>query len=245
MPDALNARRVMPGVGRLILFMKVILLASILIMIVSLLGQCSTSTQEPNPQSSVNSIGTPSPSKDSDSEEGLPAIPYEKMLEMIAGLSKQAGISNLREAKLADSETEIRIWKAFGLAYPRCFILNIQKDASNAFILAPKVMKGKAIFDRKGEPIYIKTALESPRSGWEEVISYLKEQGIDSSVKLSLDQRYVPEPDAEEIIIEVKTGSQYSMVHYIEFTESKDGKKALNICQRIENEFGKKIGCGS
>jgi hypothetical protein len=219
--------------------MKVILQASIFVVIATLLGQCSTSTHNSNLQSSYAPVPF---EENANSEEGLPAIPYETMLGEITNLSKKVGISNLREANLSGSETEVRIWNAGGLIIPVCLVLKIQNESSAAVRVAPKIVGDRAIFDKQGKPIYVKTDLGSPRSGWSEIVSYLREQEIIPSVKLALDKRFMPEPDQLSIIIEVKTGAQYSMVHYAEFTESKDGKRALNVSRRIENEFGKMLG---
>src|SRR5712691_2642870 len=48
---------------------------------------------------------------------------YEAMRSMIKRQSLIAGLKNLGESASTHSETEIRIWVGFGLAYPRCFIL--------------------------------------------------------------------------------------------------------------------------
>jgi hypothetical protein len=224
---------------------KILRVASMLIIIASVIGGCTLKYKESNSNTDADSqFVSSSPTNDSIDPANYRPFPYEEMLREIAGLSRQTGISNLREAKLSDSETEIRIWRAGGTFLPVCFILKIQKDAPNAFFVDARAVGDKVVRDKKWSASFAKTVLQPPRSGWKEVISYLKERGIDSRVRLSLDRVLVPAPDQNTIVVEVKQGSQYSMVFYPEFTESQDGHKALDICRRIENEFGTRMGCG-
>jgi hypothetical protein len=174
--------------------------------------------------------------------EGLPVIPYDEKLRQVAGLAKQAGIANLRDAKLSDAQTEIRIWKGFGLVYPRCFILAVSNGIPTASLTAPRVKGTKAVF-RKGKAVYANTRLNEPCSGWDNLFAYLKEYGIGSTIDLALDKHYLPYPDAEDLVLEMKNSSHYSMVYYIDSTTTADGKKAFGICQKMETEFHFHLGC--
>jgi len=62
-------------------------------------------------------------------------------------------------------------------------------------------------------------------------------------MKLSLDDQYLPDPDEEAIAIEVKSPGNYEMVFYTLSTRSEDGHKALQVCRKIEQEFGIMMGC--
>ena len=106
------------------------------------------------------------------------------------------------------------------------------------------VVGNKAVF-HKGNPIYVNTPLNAPHSGWVNLLAYLKQNGIDSSINLALDKRYELYPDAESLILEMKTGSRHTMAHYIDSTVSDDGKKAFAICEKIQNEFDIQLACKS
>lgn len=152
------------------------------------------------------------------------------MLGVLKRESQTLGIKNLREAKI-DDETEVRIWMMFDVALPRCFILKENNGDYKAIYAA--AVKGK-----KGIP---KATLTPPHSGWDEFDGFLKEQGVDVPIKLSLDEKTLPEEDI--VLIEGKSGVQYSMVFFFTNTKSEDGQKALKVCRRIEQEFSIRMGC--
>lgn len=204
--------------------------------IVALLASCSFTNRKSPTFVAVNS-STPQAT-----DRGLPALSYEEMLPKVAGLSEQASIPNLKDTDLSDEQTEFRLWKAFGLVYPRCFVLKMDHGNRVASFVSPKIVKNRAVF-RKGNPVYLKAPLNAPHSGWENLLGYLKETGIDSSIRLAVDGRYLPYPDAEELVLEMKTGSRHTMAYYIDSTVTADGKKAFAICHKIENEFDIQLGC--
>jgi hypothetical protein len=128
--------------------------------IVALLGSCSFADRQSPASVAVNSSTPPA------TDEGLPAMSYE---EMLPGLSKQASIPNLKDVSLSDAQTEIRLWKAFGLVYPRCFVLKIDNGNPAASLVSPKIVGNKAVF-RKQNPLYINAPLNAPHSGWENLL---------------------------------------------------------------------------
>lgn len=167
---------------------------------------------------------------------------YEQMLPQLVRLSKQAGIPNLKDVSLSDTQTELRLCKAFGLAYPRCFILKIDNGEPGASFASPKVVGNKAVFS-KGNPVYVNAPLNAPHSGWPTLLAFLKENSIDTSINLALDKHYMPYPDAESLILEMKTGSRHTIAHYIDSTATVDGKKAFAVCEKIQNEFDIQLAC--
>jgi len=84
------------------------------VLIGSVIAACSAGTDDPRLQLQSP---TPSPSI----PDGAATRTYDEMLKVVADLSKQTGIANLKAAKLAAGQTEIRIWKGLGLVTPRCF----------------------------------------------------------------------------------------------------------------------------
>jgi hypothetical protein len=205
------------------------------LIVVGLLASCSaTYTQSP----ATVAVNSPTPT----TNEGFPPLSYEQMLPELAHVSKQAAIPNLKTLNLSDSQTELRLWKAFGLAYPRCFIVKIDNGNPTASFATPKIAGNKGVF-RKGNPVYVDTPLNAPHSGWPRFLAFLKENDIDTSINLALDKHYEPYPDAEALILEMKTGSRHTMVHYIDSTVTTDGKKAFAVCDKIQNEFDIQLAC--
>ena len=217
--------------------MKVLFIVTMVVLLGGVTGPCSS---DDKPRAIIATLASPSPT--SADRDGLTTIPYDEMLGKVAGLSKQAGIVNLKDANLPNGQMEIRVWKAFGLAYPRCIVLVIMYGNARASVVAPKISQSKAVF-RNGNPVYADTPLNAPRSGWDNFFSYLKEHGIGSSIELALDKRYVPDPDGEELILEMKNGSHHSMAYYNDATSTIDGKKAFDVCKQIRNEFDVNLGC--
>lgn len=151
-------------------------------------------------------------------------------------------LKNLSETTLG-RETEMRFWVGFGLASTRCLILKTREGNDQALYIGPRVAGDKPVFDDKGEAIIDTITLGAPKSGWEEFEIFLKNQGIDSPLKLSLDKKHEPSTDGESIVVEVKSDDAYSMVFFSVHTESQDGQKALKVCRRIAEEFDVQIGC--
>ena len=167
---------------------------------------------------------------------------YEQMLLEVARLSKEAGIPNLKDANLTDAQTELRVWKGLGVVSLRCFIMKIDNGNPTASFATLKIVGNKGVF-RKGNPVYVNTPLNVPHSGWPNLFAYLKQNGIDSSISLATDKRYEPYPDAETLILEMKTGARHTLAYYIDSTVTDDGKKALAVCEKIESEFDIQLAC--
>jgi hypothetical protein len=224
--------------------MKVKLLTLILVTLHILVIGCSSPPIASKLSTNARPKRTPIPPADLISDVAWLSFRYDEMLKTIAGYSKQMGIGELRKAKIPDSDTEVRIWHGFGLATPICLVLKIQDGNSVAYRMAVEIVNDKGVMDKNGEFVYVKADMQSPRSGWNEVISYLKSQGVLPSIKLSLNNTVETRgTDEEFIVIEARTGLQYSMVFYPDSTMSQDGQSAFNICRRIENEFGVRVGC--
>jgi hypothetical protein len=164
------------------------------------------------------------------------------MLPQVAGLAKQSGIPNLKDANLSNAQTELRLWRGLGLITPRCFVLKIDNGNPIASIATAKIVGNKGVY-RNGNLVYANRPLTVPRSGWPTLLEFLRQNGIDRSINLTLDKHYEPYPDAEALILEMKTGSRHTMVYYIDSTVTADGKKAFAVCENIQNEFDIQLGC--
>jgi hypothetical protein len=192
--------------------------------------------------SEIKGQSPPPPNAISATDESFPPMSYEQILPEMARLSRQVGIQNLKTAKLSDSQTELRLWKAFGLAFPRCFVLRIDNGNATASFLSLKIVDNKRVL-YKGKPVYNNINLNTPPSGWSNLLAYLNQNGIDSSIKLVLDKREELYNDAESLILEMKSGSHHTLVHYVDTTRSNDGKKAFAVCGRIQKEFDVHLAC--
>ena len=161
---------------------------------------------------------------------------FEEMLTAVRSESAKLGVSSLKDSPW-EPGIEVRVLVGFGLAHPRYFILTSRRGTHEASLITAKVVGGKAVIDKKGRLLSTKMVLSAPSSGWDEFERFLKDQGIESPIKLSLDDVDIPDPDQEIIVVEVKSGSVYSMVFFPSNTESEDGKKAWAVWERIKREF--------
>lgn len=167
---------------------------------------------------------------------------YESMLQMLDRESANLRIPSLRTTE-PDSHSEIRIWVGFGLAYVRCVLLKQVGATQEAIYVGPKVIGGRAARDSKGKVALPKRELGAPRSGWIDLREFLKEQGVDSPIRLSMDDQSIVVPDGETIAIEAKSKDKYTMVFFSVYSKSQDAQKALQVCRRVEHEFGITMAC--
>jgi hypothetical protein len=220
--------------------MRTTTLAFTIVALASLSNECSRDSKVVNPQSNgATQSASPSASIQNDVKVRKA---LQAQVEVIQGAIKRESlklkINNLRDS-VSDAETEIRIWVGFGMLYLRCFMMKELNGRREAFYIAPKTNGDKT----EGEVPMTKLSLGSPKSGWNEFAEFIKKQGVDSPMKLSLDAKYLPDPDEESIAIEAKSHGNYEMVFYTLSTKSEDGQKALQVCRKIEQEFGIKMGC--
>lgn len=169
---------------------------------------------------------------------------YETLQYLLKQESLKLSIEDLREAKLSDGESEIRIWLGFGLAYPRCFMLRNLNGREEAAFIGPRKVSFDARSVGNAQVLMPKIPLGPPRIGWPQFDQLLKQQGFGSPIQLTLDESYTADPDEEIIVVEAKSGASYSMVFFPVFTESVDGRKALAVCKMIEQQFAIRVGCG-
>jgi hypothetical protein len=122
-------------------------------------------------------------------------------------------------------------------------MLRREKGRDKAVYITAKSTGVQAATGVKAQTLMTKTDLDPPKSGWDEFDRFLQVQGVDSPVKLTLDDKHIPDPDEEIIAVEVRSGAEYSMVFFSPHTESTDGRKVLAVCHRIEREFDILMGC--
>ena len=98
---------------------------------------------------------------------------------------------------------------------PWVSVENLHNADPTASFVSPKTSGNRAVF-RKRKPIYINAPLKPPHSGWENLLGYLKQNKIESSIGLVVDKRNFPDPDIEELVLEMKTGSRHTMAYYLD-----------------------------
>ena len=168
----------------------------------------------------------------------------EAMLRAIKREAIWSKLRNLKEVSLRPGDSETRVWVGFALMNTPCFILKEVNGQKSAVFISAKVSRRESS-DRKPRVLPVHTVLSAPQSGWLEFDKYLKEQGVEYPLRLSLDDKHTGDPDEETLVIEIKSGSMYSMIFFPVFTETADGKRALEVCRKIEQEFQIKLGCGN
>ena len=214
-----------------------------LVVFVSWWSQCSSNSKSDSKAISSNNSANQKPSPDvGEKREKELRSQYEAMKNDIRRASRKLGIENLSDSSSGTTD-EIRVWLGFGLIYPRCFILTNVQGARQARYLAPKVVGGRTKSDKKGDVVFAKNVVGTPKSGWDKLDGFLREQGIDSSIKLAAESQHTIDPDEQVIAIEVRSGSTYSMVFFHSGNEGMDAQKALNVCRRLESEFNVKMDC--
>src|ERR1700738_2075851 len=193
--------------------MKLTALIIAIVVFVFCWSQCSSNSKSDSKAISSNNSANQKPSPDV-SEKGEKELrsQYEAMENEIRGASRRLGIENLSDS--SGSVDEIRVWLGFGLIYPRCFILTNVQGVRQARYLAPKVIGGRAESDTKGDVVFVKNVVGSPKSGWDKLDGFLREQGIDSPIKLAAESQHTIDPDEQVIAIEVRSGTTYSMVFF-------------------------------
>jgi hypothetical protein len=215
--------------------MKIAVLTTVILLVACLSYHCSSRSKIGNNRPDGVRSNAPTPADRSKMRKDLQSR-YEEMLTAVKSESTKLGVSSLKDSP-EEPGLEVRVLVGFGIAHPRYFIFTNRSGRNEAFLITAKVVSGKAAIDKKGRLLSTRIALSAPSSGWEEFERFLKDQGIESPIKLSLDERETPDPDQEIIVVEVKSGSVYSMVFFQQNTESEDGKKAWAVWEKIKREF--------
>lgn len=159
----------------------------------------------------------------------------------IAKQSREYGIDTLGQSAPVQG-FETRIWHGFGLTLPHCLIIRKTNDQWSATFVAP-ARNGYVQTGPKTKLVIEKRQLTEARSGWNQLEMFLRKSGVDAPIGLRFDEHQIAVPDGQSIIIESKAQSTYSVVGYSEYSESHDGKQAMDVCRRLEQEFYVYLGC--
>lgn len=152
--------------------------------------------------------------------------------------AKWSGLGNLEELSLTTLSSETRIWVGFDGAETPCFVVRSDGTRKSAALISARFMRnGKVTVSP------VRTELSGPKSGWISFETYLRDQGVTNPLKFSPDNMHIVDPDEGSIVIETKSDSAYSMVFFPLGTETEDGKRALQICRKVEQEFGISMRC--
>ena len=154
--------------------------------------------------------------------------------------AKWSNLEDLEELSLTPLRSETRIWVGFDGAETPCFIVRSDGTQKSATLISPRFVRS----DGKVTVTPFRTELTGPQSGWSSFETDLKDQGVTNPLKFSLDNLHMVDPDEGSIVIETKSDSAYSLVFFPLGTQTEDGKRAVQICRKIEQEFGVSMRCG-
>lgn len=152
--------------------------------------------------------------------------------------AKWAKLENLEELSLTPLSSETRIWIGFDGAETPCFVVRSDGTRKSAALISARFMRNAKVTVSP-----VRTELSGPKSGWISFETYLRDQGVTNPLKFSPDNIHIVDPDEGSIVIETKSDSAYSMVFFPLGSETEDGKRALQICRKVEQEFGISMRC--
>ena len=163
----------------------------------------------------------------------------EAMRRTLKREAKWANLEDLEEHSQTPLHSETRIWVGFDGAETPCFIVRSDATQKSATLISARFVRR----DGKVKATPVRTELTAPQSGWSSFETNLKDQGVTNPLKFSLDNLHMVDPDEGSIVIETKSGSAYSMVFFPLGTQTEDGNRAFQICQKVEQEFGISMRC--
>lgn len=164
----------------------------------------------------------------------------EAMRRTLKSHADWAKLHNLEQLSLGKAQSETRICVGFDGAETPCFLLRSDGTQQTGELISAKfVSRGGNV-----TVLPIRKKLNAPKSGWAALDQYLREHGLTHPLRFAPDNKHVIDPDEGSIVIEAKTGADYSMISFPLGTETEDGKRALAICRKIETEFSVNIRCG-
>jgi hypothetical protein len=147
-------------------------------------------------------------------------------------VTKLAGLSPLKMANIAPTDTEVRVWYGFGLFGLEGFVIKRTNNQWAAFHLKAHHYSPDSTKQVARGP------LSAPKSGWEQCWERLTNSGV-----LTLPSgTEPPDPDAEGFYVETMAGGSYRNYLYNspEYSDSPNAKRMLAIGDIIADEFGLK-----
>jgi hypothetical protein len=155
--------------------------------------------------------------------------------------SKVFGIENLKQKRNL-SDFEIRIWSD-DVTFLHCLLITNKDGKWKASMLT-----GDMMLNRRTGYLYLKKtkSLKNlfPKSGWKEISNIFSRKGIRFPFLYKIDElNKPPEPDEGLVKLEFKSEKQYGLVFYQKLSDSRDAKKIIELCKRLQNEFNVDLGC--
>lgn len=156
----------------------------------------------------------------------------ERQKSSIKRASRKIKIPSLNEARFGKNEAELRIWNIiniFGIYWVECFILRKENDQMKASYIVG--------FNQPKKFRFKNHSLNDPKNGWQNLNNYLRSNGIEFDLNLTIDKELFDGPEGEEIIIEARGGEKYKMYWYPKGTKTADGKRVQQLCTKLVEEF--------
>ncbi len=163
----------------------------------------------------------------------IPNANWEKIFfEGINAITDSTGLEKLREKNLSKNDTEIRVWRGFGLEPLEGMLF---KQIDNRWTVY-YVSQDKKYDSIKAETIQL---LRKPKSGWKSFTDQIFDEGIlelPDSEKIGCD---VDTLDGQSYVVEIYKNKIYRTYRYDSASETKcpEGKKMNNIAEIIAKEF--------
>ncbi len=194
----------------------------ILVALTLLFSACA----KPAPVVSIAPLATPTPALELPSGQFLAAE--------IDRVTKLAGLSPLKTASVAPTDTEVRVWYGFGLFPVEGFVIQRENNQWSAFHLKEAAYSRRSFQSTK----VARMQLAAPTSGWEPCWQRL----VSSGVLILPSGTEGPDPDAEGFYVETMAGGSYRNYLYNspEYSDSPNAKRMLAIGDIISDEFGLK-----
>lgn len=165
---------------------------------------------------------------------------HQGMIRAVELKSRRFGIISLQRVNLLETQSEARVWTGFSNSGTNCLTLRFNQQQA-VYLTENETGTGK--LEMRNGFSFKRQILAPPISGWPGLISTLKSEGIEFPLPFKLDERHLPDPDEEYLVIEARKGTDYSLVFYSLLSEEKEAQRALGICQLLEREFQVRMWC--
>lgn len=151
----------------------------------------------------------------------------------IGSLSNIAGLENLRNIDVNQSDYELRIWVGFGNFSPGSFIFRkVNSDFDSHYISFSHLGNEKKVTKKK---------LNLSQKALSNFYYNLKNNGFLPTMKFYKDKNHISDPDEAIIVVEIKQNQKYKMFWFPGSTSSRQGQKIFKLIDKVENLFKIKL----
>jgi hypothetical protein len=183
--------------------------------------------------SNVNVDPTPHPSARTNVNRRPAIIPANEDPLIIAELERfasRASVKNLKDKKLKEQDTELRIWVGFGAGTTRGLLLTDQGGTYTGVYIPPS----------REDSGSVKPRSVAGRGGWVDVWRTLEENGFFDLPDDSVVGTVEPFQDSDVLFVEFKKGSAYRTFSYSApcYSSTKEAKALLSSLGSVNASLG-------